>query len=81
MIWAAYSGEEYHTDEYSPTNFFVLSGNYLKTVDIGHKLQRFCFDSENNRIIMNLDSEMQFAYLNIDGLLIEILGMNKNKNE
>ena len=29
----------------------------------------FCYDSEYNRIIMVLDDEIQFAYLDLDGLL------------
>ena len=29
----------------------------------------FCYDKDNNRIIMNLDDEIQFAYLDLEGLL------------
>ena len=72
MIWAAYSGGNWYNDEYAPTFFiaFDINGNYIKTIEIGYKIQRFCFDKENNRVIMNLDSaEMQFAYLDLDGLI------------
>ena len=71
MIWASYSGGNYYNDEYHPTKFFVfdINGNYIKTVEIGYEIINFCFDKENNRIIMNLNSEMQFAYLELDGLV------------
>jgi len=70
-IWATYSGENYHTDKSNQSKFFVfdINGNYIKTVEIGYEINNICFDKENNRIIMNLNSEMQFAYLDITGLI------------
>ncbi|WP_186972643.1 hypothetical protein [Bacteroides intestinalis] len=33
---------------------------------LGRKINDLCYDGENKRIIMNLDSEYQFAYLDIE---------------
>ncbi len=55
-----------------PTKFviFDLEGNYLQTWETGYEITNFVFDEENNRLIMGLeDADMQFAYLNLDGLL------------
>jgi hypothetical protein len=51
-----------------PTKFLVfdLDGNYLQTLETGFPIIKFCYDSENNRMIMSLDDEMQFAYLDLD---------------
>lgn len=69
-IVAAYSGGDYHTN-YEPTQILVFNttGDYLKTLNIGRKIIDLCYDKENNRLIMNLNDEYQFAYLNLDGLL------------
>ena len=37
----------------------------LKLV-LGRKINDLCYDGEKKRIIMNLDSEYQFAYLDIE---------------
>ena len=39
------------------------------TLDIGRRINDLCCDEENKRIIMNLDSEYQFAYLDIEKYL------------
>lgn len=54
----------------SSTKLIVLDidGTYIQTIEIGSHLIDFCYDKANNRIIMNLDDEMQFAYLDLDGL-------------
>jgi len=70
-ILVAYSGGNRLTD-YEPTKFMVfdLTGNYIKTLDIGYKIPNYCYDKANNRIIMNInDLNMQFAYLDLDGLI------------
>lgn len=53
------------------TNLLVydLDGNYIKTLNVNYNIVLFCYDSEYNRIIMALDDEIQFAYLDLDGLL------------
>jgi hypothetical protein len=56
-----------------PTKFLVfnLDGDYLQTLETGFRIIKYCCDSENNRIIMSLDDdEMQFAYLDLEGLAI-----------
>jgi len=40
-------------------------------LEIGYKISDYCYDKTNNRIIMNLnDAEIQFAYLDLNGLII-----------
>lgn len=48
---------------------YDLDGNYVKTLKVDYNIVLFCYDLEYNRIIMILDDEIQFAYLNLDGLL------------
>ena len=54
-----------------PTKFLVfdIEGNYIKTLETGRNIIYFCYDDENDRVIMSLDDEMQFAYLDLNGLL------------
>ena len=70
-ILASYSGGANFSDEYNPTKILVfdLHGDYLKTLDVGYKIVDFCYDDDNNRIIMNLNDEIQFAYLSLEGLI------------
>lgn len=70
-IFATYAGENHSQDDHIPTKFIVFdtSGHYIKTVETEHKIADFCYDETNDRIIMNLDSEIQFAYLDLDGLI------------
>jgi hypothetical protein len=70
-IWASYAGREYKPDAYSPTRFFVFntSGDYLRTVETGYMLSDFCYDQENNRLLLSVnDAEIQFACLDLEGL-------------
>ena len=57
--------------EYNPTRFFVfgLNGDYLKTLDVGFQIVSFCYDKDCDRIIMNLDDEIQFGYLDLDKII------------
>ena len=48
---------------------YDLDGNYIKTLKVDYNIVLFCYDPEYNRIIMVLDDELQFAYLDLDGLL------------
>ena len=70
-ILASYSGGDYYTDEYYPTKFLVfdINGNYLQTLETGYWICDFCYEKENNKIIMNLNADIQFAYLELDGLI------------
>jgi hypothetical protein len=70
-IMASYSGGDWNTDEYIPTQFFVftIAGDYVRTIETGYRITDYCYDKANNRIIMCLnDAEIQFAYLDLDGL-------------
>ena len=64
-------GKDNFSDEWWPTKFLVfdMNGDYLRTLETGYRLSDFCYDKENNRIIMSMDDEIQFAYLELDGLL------------
>jgi hypothetical protein len=48
---------------------FDIEGNYLKTLDIGYSIVNFCYDKENNRIIIHFDDDIQFGYLDLDGVI------------
>lgn len=37
--------------------------------EIGCKIYNFCYDSENDILIMLLDNEMQLAQLDLNGLI------------
>jgi hypothetical protein len=54
-----------------PTKFLVfdMNGDYIRTLETGYRIVDFCYDSESNRIIMSMNDEIQFAYLELDGLL------------
>jgi hypothetical protein len=70
-IIAAYSGGDYDSDEYFPTKFLVfdLNGDYIQTLETGYRILDFCHDEANNRIIMAFDDDIQFGYLELDGLI------------
>jgi hypothetical protein len=53
------------------TQFLVFNteGDYIRTLETGYSILDFCYDKDNNRIIMSLNAEIQFAYLDLDGLL------------
>ncbi len=70
-ILALYSGGDHRTDAYYPTKFLVfdLNGNYLKTLETGYMITDFCYDKDNNRLIINFNDEIQFAYLNLEGII------------
>ena len=72
-IVALYSGNKSFTNGKTnyPTKFVVfdLDGNYLKTLETGYPVIRFCYDKDNNRILMSLNADIQFAYLDVGDLL------------
>lgn len=66
-IVASYIGDDWnHNDGAKVLHVFNIAGDYLKTLDVGRRINRLCYDEENKRIIMNLDSEYQFGYLDIE---------------
>lgn len=72
-IVATYWGGKCFKDRKSifPTKFLVfdLEGNYLKTLETGYRIMKFCYDKDNNRIILCMDDEIQYAYLDLGELL------------
>lgn len=66
-IFVSYIGDDWaHNDGARVIHVFNIAGDYLKTLDVGRRINRMCCDEENKRIIMNLDSEYQFAYLDVE---------------
>lgn len=63
--------DNFSKDDFYPTEFLVFdtNGNYIQTLETGYKISDFCFDKKNNRIIMSLDDDIQFAYLNLNGVM------------
>ena len=60
LIFASYSGNNNFSDEALPTRIIVfdINGDYIKTLETSYKICEFCYDQENNRIILCLDAEM-----------------------
>lgn len=48
---------------------FNLEGDYLATLIIEYPIISFAYDTDNNRIIFAFDDEMQFGYLDMDGII------------
>lgn len=40
-----------------------------RTLNIGRKICNFCYNHELNRLIMVLNDDVQFAYIDLDGLI------------
>ncbi|MDR1116262.1 MAG: 6-bladed beta-propeller [Tannerella sp.] len=61
----------YPSENRYPTQFLVFNtkGDYIRTLETGYSILDFCYDKDNNRIIMILNAEMQFAYLDLNGLM------------
>lgn len=70
-IIASYSGGDHRTDAYYPSKLqvFDLNGNYIQTLETGYKISSLCYDKENNRLIMCMDDDIQFASLDLDGVI------------
>lgn len=68
-IVASYIGEDWNDNNGARIfHVFDITGDYLKTLNVGQRINYFCYDEENKRIIMNLDSEYQFACLDMEEL-------------
>ena len=67
----SFSGGDNNTDAYYPTCLLVfgLDGEYIKTLEVGCKINSMRYDNKTNRLYMSLNDEIQFAYLNLDGLI------------
>ncbi len=54
-----------------PTKLIVfdIEGNYITTLETGLALHEFTYDEENNRLILVANDEMQFSYLDLEGII------------
>ena len=69
-IIALYSGQDWNKGNLGEIfHVFNMKGDYLKTLVVGRPINYFCYDKDNNRIIMNLDDEIQFCLSDLEGLL------------
>lgn len=72
-IIASYSGQ--NTFSQNKVNYptqllvFDLNGDYLRTLETGYEIADFCCDIDNRRVILVVNEEIQFAYLDLDGLI------------
>ena len=62
-----------NTEDGSPTQFLIfnIDGDYVKTLETNQYITDYCYDKFNNRILMHLNSEIQFAFLNLNDFLSE----------
>ena len=70
-IIVSYSGRANDSAESAPMTLllFDLEGNYLESWETGHRISDFCLDAENRRLILALDDAVQFAALDLRGLV------------
>jgi len=70
-IFAAYSGEDHRSREFHPTQIHVYSteGEYIKTLKVGYHITGYLYDEDNHRLIFDLNDEIQFAYLDLEGII------------
>lgn len=70
-ILVPYSGSNTRSDKSSPSKILVfdIDGNYLQTLDVGYKINGFCYDKQNNRLFLNFNDEIQFATLDMNGTI------------
>lgn len=70
-IFTLYSGERRNEPGSYPMliNVFDINGEYLKTLYIGYKQTGICYDEENHRLILNFDDDIQFGYLDLEGII------------
>lgn len=70
-IYALYAGVHHHSPNRYPSQMFVydVNGNYLKTLDMGYRIVDFCYDEEHHRLILHADDDIQFGYLDLEGII------------
>ena len=63
-----YSNKE---EDIRPTQFLVfnIEGDYIKTIETNCYIVDCCYDKINNRIIMHLNDEKQFSFLDLNGII------------
>jgi hypothetical protein len=73
-IFALYSeGSDSRSNNRYPTKFLVfnLSGDYIQTLETEYQITTFCYDQENNRLILSMDADLQFGYLDLNRMNID----------
>jgi hypothetical protein len=70
-IVASYAAGLRNTDENYPTKFLVFNknGDYVQTIETGYRISDYCYDKENDRIIMSLLDVIPFAYLDLSDII------------
>ena len=70
-ILALYSGADHRSEDYYPSkiHIFDTAGNYIKTLETGYHILSFQYDKEKHRIILCTNGEMQFGYLDLEGII------------
>lgn len=70
-IIALYCGKTNTGDSHKRSRFLVfdINGDYIQTLETDYKIDRFCYDKENHRLILSMDDEIQFGYLDLKGLI------------
>jgi hypothetical protein len=69
-IVAGYINKDYNGGLTTTTLLvFDLTGDYIKTLEVGYRVIDFCYDADNNRLLFAFDDEIQFGYLPMEGLL------------
>ena len=68
-ILATYSGNEWAKGNTYKIHVFDLKGNYLQTLDIGYDMIDCVYDKTYHRLFMVFDDEIQFGYLDLEGIV------------
>ena len=70
ILVPCYDNSEYKKPS-SPTKILIfdINGDYLQTLEVGYNIQSFCYDRCNNRLILVLNDEIQFGYLDMNGII------------
>lgn len=70
-IFAAYSGADHRSREFHPNNIHIynLNGEYVKTLKMNYHITGYCYDRDNHRLILELNDDIQFGYLNLEGII------------
>lgn len=70
-IYALYSGEDWRGEDFYPNKIHIYNtnGDYLKTLKTDVHILHFCYDKENHRLILYTRDEIQFGYLDLEGII------------
>ena len=68
-ILAVYSGDVRTKGRADKIHVFDLEGNYLRTIGLGYNMTGCAYDNTHHRLFMIFDDEIQFGYLDLDGIV------------